>query len=52
MLRGDESCRTYAKNYGKDPATECPPDQPVCRARRAIIPPGIIESIPQLILKR
>ncbi|KAM3183957.1 hypothetical protein ACTXT7_009326 [Hymenolepis weldensis] len=40
MLRGDERCKEYAKNRGKDLEIECPPDQPVCRARRAIIPPG------------
>ncbi|VDO10501.1 unnamed protein product [Rodentolepis nana] len=39
MLRGDELCKEYAKSRGKDIETECPPDQPVCRARRAIIPP-------------
>ncbi|KAL5103563.1 Papilin [Taenia crassiceps] len=39
MLRGDERCKAYAKSRGKSLDTECPPDQPVCRARRAIIPP-------------
>ncbi|KAL5967605.1 Papilin [Taenia solium] len=39
MLRGDERCKAYAKSHGKALDTECPPDQPVCRARRAIIPP-------------
>ncbi|VUZ42335.1 unnamed protein product [Hymenolepis diminuta] len=39
MLRGDERCKEYAKSRGKDLEIECPPDQPVCRARRAIIPP-------------
>lgn len=40
MLRGDERCKEYAKSSGNDLEIECPPDQPVCRARRAIIPPG------------
>ncbi|VDM33477.1 unnamed protein product [Hydatigera taeniaeformis] len=48
MLRGDERCKIYAKSHGKDPGNECPPDQPVCRARRAIIPPEYnTELIPE-----
>ncbi|CDS35534.1 expressed protein [Echinococcus multilocularis] len=39
MLRGDERCKAHAKSRGREFDTECPPDQPVCRARRAIIPP-------------
>uniref|UniRef100_A0A5K3EM77 SEA domain-containing protein n=2 Tax=Mesocestoides corti TaxID=53468 RepID=A0A5K3EM77_MESCO len=39
ILRGDDRCKAYAKSRGKDLDLECPPDQPVCRARRALIAP-------------
>nr|VZH93825.1 unnamed protein product [Spirometra erinaceieuropaei] len=42
VLMGDESCRSYMKDRGKDVNSFCPPDQPVCQnARRSIFLPKV-----------
>ncbi|VDN10426.1 unnamed protein product [Dibothriocephalus latus] len=46
VLMGDDSCRTYMKNHGKDVDSFCPPNQPVCQtARRSIFPPRVERRI-------